>query len=75
MRQIKLIHLTLKKRYVAKLISVIDLCDLVDLWKVRNQNKRRYTFRESHQADYLQRRLDYCFVSNSLQENICETDI
>ena len=66
---------TLKKRSVAKLISVIERFTLVDIWRVRNQNKRRYTFRQSHQAGYLQRRLDYFFVSNSLQGNICETDI
>ena len=66
---------TLKKRSVAKLISIIERFTLVDIWRVRNQNKRRYTFRQSHQAGYLQRRLDYFFVSNSLQGNICETDI
>ena len=66
---------TLKKMSVAQLISVIERFTLVDIWRVRNQNKRRYTFRQSHQAGYLQRRLDYFSVSNSLQENICETDI
>ena len=66
---------TLRKRSVAELISVIERFTLVDVWRVRNQNKRRYTFHQSHQAGYLQRRLDYFFVSNSLQENICETDI
>ena len=65
---------TLKKRSVAKLISIIERFTLIDIWRVRNQNKRRYTFRQSHQAGYLQRRLDYFFVSNSLQGNICETD-
>ena len=54
--------------------SVIERFTLVDIWRVRNQN-RWYTFRQSHQAGYLQRCLDYFFVSNSLQENICETDI
>ena len=68
-------RLTLKKRSVAKLISVIERFTLVDIWRVRNQNKRRYTFCQSHQAGYLQRRLEYFFISNSLQENICETDI
>ena len=66
---------TVKKWSVAKLISVIERFTLVDIWKVRNQNKTRYTFHQSHQAGYLQRRLDYFFVSDSLQENICETDI
>ena len=59
---------------MAKLISVIERFTLVDIWRVGNQNKRRYTFCQSHQAGYLQRRLDYFFVSNSLQGNICETD-
>ena len=66
---------TLKKRSVANLISIIERFTLVDTWRVRNQNKRRYTFRQSHQAGYLQRRLDYFFVSNSLQGSICQTDI
>ena len=66
---------TLKKRSVAKLISIIERFTLIDIWRVRNQNKRRYTFRQSHQAGYLQRRPDYFFLSNSLQGNIFETDI
>ena len=60
---------------MAKLISVTERFTLVDIWRVKNQNKRRYALRQSHQAGYLKRRLDYFFVSNSLQENICETDI
>ena len=32
---------TLKKRSVAKLISIIERFTLVDIWRVRNQNKRR----------------------------------
>ena len=68
-------RLTLKRRSEAKLISIIERFTLVDIWRARNQNKRRYTFRQNHQAGYLQRRLDYFFVSNSLQGTICETDI
>ena len=60
---------------MAKLISVIECFTLVDIWRVRNQQKRRYTFRQSDQAGYLQRPLEYFFVSNSPQGNIWETDI
>ena len=46
-------RLAQKKRSVAKLISIIEHFTLADIWRVRNQNKRRYTFHQSHQAGYL----------------------
>ena len=37
--------------------------------------KRRFTFRQNHSSGFIQRRLDYFFISNSLQEMTKYTDI
>ena len=58
----------LKKKLLAELIQIkkIDLCDI---WKIRNPSTKRYTFRQQHSSDYIQRRLDYFFISNIFQES------
>ena len=38
-------------------------------------NKETFTLRQNHISGYIQRRLDYIFVSNKLQESIKNTDI
>ena len=35
----------------------------------------RFTFRQNHVKGYIERRLDFFFVSNILQESITKTDI
>ena len=47
--------------------------DLVDIWRILNPEKRRYTFRQK--TPLILSRLDYYMVSNSLQDNIVKTDI
>ena len=65
----------LKKQSVAKMIELLENFDLCDIWHIRNLKKKRYTFRLNHFSGYIQRRLDYFFVSNSVQEAIKSTDI
>ena len=65
----------LKKRSVSKLIELLKSYDLVDIWRIRNPKTKRYTFRQNHFSGFLQRRLDYIFVSNSLQESTKNVDI
>ena len=36
---------------------------------------KRFTFRQNHYSDIIQRRLDFFFISNSLQEQISSTDV
>ena len=57
-----------KKKSVSKLIELLKSYDLVDIWRIRNPKTKRYTFRQNHFSGFLQRRLDYIFVSNSLHE-------
>ena len=64
-----------KKKSVSKLIELLKSYDLVDIWRIRNPKTKRYTFRQNHFSGFLQRRLDYIFVSNSLQESTKNVDI
>ena len=57
------------------MIELLENFDLCDIWRIRNLKKKRYTFRLNHFSGYIQRRLDYIFVSNSIQEAIKSTDI
>ena len=65
----------LKKQSIAKMVELLENFDLCDIWRIRNFKKRRFTFRQNHFSGYIQRRLDYFFVSNSLQEAIKSVDI
>ena len=42
---------------------------------MRNPHKKLFTFRQKHFTGIIQRRLDYIFVSNSLQESVKKTEI
>ena len=64
----------IKKRTIAKLIQITENLDLCDIWRIRNPKRRRFTFRQHHSTGFIQRRLDYFFISNSLQESIQTTD-
>ena len=57
------------------MVELLENFDLCDIWRIRNLKKRRFTFRQNHLSGYIQRRLDYFFVSNSLQEAIKSADI
>ena len=64
----------IKKRKIAKLIQITENLDLCDIWRIRNPKRKRFTFRQHHSTGFIQRRLDYFFISNSLQESIKTTD-
>ena len=65
----------LKKSSVSKLIEIKEKYNLCDIWRIRNTKEKRFTFRQKHRSGFLQRRLDYFFVSNTLQESIKDTEI
>ena len=58
----------LKKRSLSEIIKPNENLNLCDIWKVRNPHKKLFTFRQKHLTGIIQRRLDYIFVSNVLQE-------
>ena len=64
-----------KKKSISKVLQLIEQHNLIDIWRIRNPILKRYTFRKNHFSGFIQRRLDYIFVSNSIQENIKDTNI
>ena len=54
----------LKKKSLAKLIQIKKKFALSDICRIRNINSKRYTSRQQHSSGYIQRRLDFFFVSN-----------
>ena len=65
----------LKKGSITKFTEIKEKFDLCDIWRVRNPKNQRFTFRQNHKSGFLHRRLDYFFVSNSLQDSLDKTDI
>ena len=47
--------------------------DLVDIWRIRNPERRRFTWREKN--PFIQRRLDYWLISDVCQDEIEKSDI
>ena len=66
---------TMKKKSLAKLIELKEPYDLCDIWRVRNKKSRLCTFTQQHSSGFIQRRLDYIFISNTLQELVTTTEI
>ena len=66
---------SLKKKSTAHLIQIIENYDLCDIWRIRHPKTKRFTFRQNHSSGFIQRRLDFFFISNSLQEMTKYTDI
>ena len=64
----------IKKTTIAKLIQITENLDLCDIWRIRNPKRKRFTFRQHHSTDFIQRRLNYFFTFNSLQEYTKITD-
>ena len=50
-----------------KLNKTFNLCDI---WRVRNPHKNLLTLQQKHLTGIIQHRLDYLFVSNTLQESV-----
>ena len=43
--------------------------DLCDIWRVKNPLEKSFTFRQNHFSGIINRRLDYIFISNKLQQS------
>ncbi|KAL9981735.1 hypothetical protein ACROYT_G010478 [Oculina patagonica] len=61
------------KNCIKNLNDIMLQNDLVDIWRVRNPNKKRFTWRQKNPL--IQRRLDFWLISNSLQDDIENVDI
>ena len=64
---------SLKKRSLAKLMNVMQKLDVSDIYRVRYPTTKRFTFHRKNPL--LQRRLDYFFTSNLLQEFIGDVKV
>ena len=60
---------------LGKLIELKKIYDLCDIWRVRNTKPKRFTFTQKHSSGFIQRRLDYMFISKPLQEFVIMTEI
>ena len=47
--------------------------DLVDIWRIRNPDIKKFTWRQK--SPIIQRRLDYWLISDSLQDDVAKVDI
>ena len=66
---------TMKKKFSAKLIELKESYDLCDTWRVRNMKSRQLAFTQKNSSGFIQRRVDYIFLSNTLQELVTTTEI
>ena len=64
-----------KKRSVGKTFELKETYNLTDIWRIRNPKAKQYTFRQKDVSRFLQRRLDYFFIFNNIQEFILDSDI
>ena len=67
--------LYLKKHSVSHIIKILETFGLCDIWWIRNPKTKSFIFGKKHFSGDIQRRLDYIFISNSLQERISNVDI
>ena len=63
----------LKLHSIAEVNKIISKFDLCDIFRIRNPEKKMFTFRKP--TPRLFRRLDFFLCSNSLKDNILKTDI
>lgn len=72
---------SLKVNSISTIESINLENDLCDIWRIRNPNSKRYTWRGAGQGlkskanKYIHRRLDYFFVSDDLQPVVNECEI
>ena len=63
------------KKSLAKPIELKEPYDLCGIWRARNTKSRRFTFAQKHSSGFIQRKIDYIFISNTLQELVTTTEI
>jgi len=63
---------SLKLSSIAEVTKIRNKFQLCNIFRLRNPNKKQYTFRKP--TPRMMRRLDYFLVSSSLQDNILKTD-
>ena len=49
--------------------------DLCSVWRIKSPTRKSYSFRQNHYSGIINRRLDYIFILNKLQESSNDTDL
>ena len=57
-----------KKKSIINVVNINESFDICDIWRIRNPKRQNFTFRQNQSTGFIERRLDYIFVSNCLQE-------
>ena len=60
-----------RDKVVSKINDIIDVFDLIDIWRLQNPTQHRFTWRQNNSL--VQCRLDYFLISNSLHECVKDT--
>ena len=58
----------LKQLPVTNILELKESLNLCDIYRIKNPKSKAFTFRQRHFSGILQRRLDYLFISNNMQE-------
>ena len=58
-----------------KLVGIKESLDICDISGIRKPKCRNFTFRQNHLTGIIERRWDYIFISNCLQEFVNYTDV
>lgn len=53
----------------------LDVCELVDIWRIRNPDKKVFTWRKPNSRQLIMSRLDYFLVSQDLSLRVISADI
>ena len=64
-----------KLQSLAAFLKLKEKYDLCDIWRIKHKKEKKYTFRQRHYSGYLQRRLDFIFISNQLQTMVNKSEI
>ena len=60
----------LVKKRLLEIIKLKETFNLCDIWRLGNTHKKLVTFEQKHITGIIQRRLDYIFFYNSLEESV-----
>ena len=66
---------SLKKQSISSFFKLFSKLDISDIFRIRFPNRKRFTYRQKVNNHVIHRRLDYIFLSNSLQEYASDIQI